>query len=167
MDPVQQKRMAWSGQDDDEEENFSSPLPATTTAAVSIRPITAERSLQMSTTDLTTSKTMEGANHPTEEPKRTIGPLLHRKKTSAGTPTSFTSKAAGLISTWSYLCLLSFITFLIDNHSAAWWWAARSKNDMGLFLSTTVNRRWRLINDPGAILPSFFFVLLSSVIVCV
>ncbi len=137
LDPIQQRRMAWSGQHEEEEEeeeeeedekNISSPLPAAaTTTAVSRGQTVEDRPLQMSTADLTTSKTMEEANHSTEEPKRTIGPTLlqqQRKKTNAGAPTSFTSKAS-LISAWGtgrYLCLLSFIImFLIDNHPAAWW----------------------------------------------
>lgn len=138
-DPVQQRRMAhsWNAQhpDDQEEEmrngkdDLLSPSPfgttsmttTTTTTAVSKRQSDQDRlSVRTSTTDATTSKTIE-ANHATEETnKRTIRPLLQqkRKETNTRVPTSFTSKGSTRTNS-SYLYLVSFIIFLIDNHSPA------------------------------------------------
>lgn len=148
MSPAQQRRMAhsWStkhreeeeeeeeetdeleenddeGEEDDEDEenvndeddDFSSVSPMTTAATIR----QTEKLLRTSTTDLTTSKTIE-ANQPTEEQKGSSRSWLQqqRKESSAGVPTSFTSMAPA----WSFnrcLYFLPFIIFLIDNHPAA------------------------------------------------
>lgn len=109
---------------DEGKEDVSSPSARLTTAttAVSKRQTPPDRLARISTTDATTSKSIE-ANHPTEEMKKgTTGPLLQqkRKESNSGVPTSFTSKGPLAISSSRYLyLLLSLIIFLIDNHPLA------------------------------------------------